>query len=841
MNWPTMSDYQEAIQNPANCFSDPALKAGTPALNALGLPTPVTGGFCSVYQVAGGKTRWAVRCFLHNIRDLRDRYAKISGFLRWRRLKQMVGFDYVPEGIKVRGTWHPVLKMEWVDGDTLNTWVDRHVQDAKALRRLDERWAELMDALEKAQIGHCDLQHGNVLVDGSGHLRLIDYDGMYVPPLRGRGSHEKGHPAYQHPQRDGKDFDERLDRFPALVVHTSLLALVEDPGLWKRHYDEDNLLFKRADFLDPDNSAVFRELTKLGGTVADRAKRLREACKRRVSDAPRLRDVRTGGAGAAPARRGFLFFPLAKRSDAKPERNGAKPAVVAPADAVAVRKVSGGGTVAVPIAVAPAGAARASAAPPPAPPRLAVVPAPRSTAAPSRAAGAAPAKSAARPKPAGKSPAKPAGKGFGWFQRAPAAPAPKPHGSPPVKLHAPPAPAAPAPARPPAAAPRVAAPAAPKARATAPVKPAGTPPATRPGSQPTRTPTQRASGSGWGVEWTRPGEMPEEHEWKLPVYGTREVPRQFLGLTLGTRLEKFVERHDEKVEEKGVLVGGHRTAVTTLGFTPDARLLVSGSRDGTVRVWNVRTGLEEVAPLETQSGVIALAVVPGQPKVAAVLEDRRLVLWDHGPQRRVVHLEAPERSVLRAVATSPDGRWVAAGGARRAIHVWQTSDGAPASDCWPTTGRVESLAFTPDGDGIVCGTHKGRLELFDRASGQARWIIRSGFGKITMLAVPARGGVVVGSGTGGTVTRWALADGSEQQRLRPLAERLTCLAANGDGAVILVGSVAGKACLYEPGASRELALLDGHAGPVRAVALPATGKIAATGATDGAVCLWSVA
>src|SRR5262249_40495518 len=162
MNWPTMSDYQEAIQNPGNCFSDPQLKAGTPALNALGLPQPVTGGFCSVYQVASGKTKWAVRCFLHNIQDLRERYKEISKYLRWHKVKQTVGFEYLQEGIRVRDAWHPVLKMEGVDGDTLDRWVDKHVDDPGALRRLADRWGEVMKGLEAAHVGHCDLQHGNV-------------------------------------------------------------------------------------------------------------------------------------------------------------------------------------------------------------------------------------------------------------------------------------------------------------------------------------------------------------------------------------------------------------------------------------------------------------------------------------------------------------------------------------------------------------------------------------------------------------------------------------------------------------------------------------------------------
>src|SRR5262245_40904367 len=348
-----MSDDQEAVQNPANCFSDAQLKAGTPALNALGLPLPVTGGFCSVYQVASGKTRWAVRCFLHNIRDGRERYKEISKFLRGRKMKEMVGFEYVQEGIRVRGDWHPVLKMEWVDGLQLNSWVDRHSQDAKALRQLDERWAVLMDALEAQHIGHCDLQHGHVLVDTQDQLKLIDYDGMYVPALRGKGSHEKGHPAYQHPHRDGKDFDETIDRFAALVIHTSLIAVAESPAIWKRFYDDDNLIFKRTDFVDPDGAPVFQELFKLKGVVAERAGVLRDACKKRLNETPRLRDVR-GGGGTRPAekKQAKIFqMPFAGK---KPVEAKANAQAAAP-----VQKVAGGGTV----AAAPAAAPRASAAP----------------------------------------------------------------------------------------------------------------------------------------------------------------------------------------------------------------------------------------------------------------------------------------------------------------------------------------------------------------------------------------------------------------------------------------------------------------------------------------------
>ena len=846
MSWPTMSDYQEAVQNPANCFSDAQLKAGTPALNALGLPSPVTGGFCSVYQVASGKTRWAVRCFLHNIRDGRERYKEISKYLRGRKLKEMVGFEYVQEGIRIRGDWHPVLKMEWVDGLQLNTWVDRHAQDPKALRTLDERWAVLMDALETQHIGHCDLQHGNVLVDTHDHLRLIDYDGMYVPALRGKGSHEKGHPAYQHPQRDGKDFDDTIDRFAALVIHTSLVAVAESPALWKRFYDDDNLIFKRHDFMDPDGAPVFQELLKMKGVVAERANALRDACKKRLNETPRLRDVRGGGSARAaekkPAKVFQLPFAAKKPAEAKAHAQAATP----------LKKVAGGGAVAAAPAGAPAGAPsgapkssaapalvpRPSAAPSPTPkPGHAPAPRPSIIQLPRRAAPPAAPAPAPKPQPAPAKHPKPAAKQappVAKFQAVPKpqpAPVAKPSGSQPAWLGSGSQPSAPA--SKPSSAPVTSKPALQTTSAAA--SPAR---ASRPASR--RVTSSAATWTGWGVEWTRPGELRERHIWQVPVIGKREVPRTILGITMGTRTEKFAESHEEKVEDLGYKLGGHRLEVTSLAFSLDARLLVSGSRDGTVRVWNVKRGREACAPLLTESPVLATAIVPDRTMVAAVLDDRAVVLWDHGPKRRVIHVEAPDHTAFRAVAASSDGQWVAAGGAGRRLHLWNTERGTAGTEFERATGRIEAIAFTPDGGGIVVATHKSRVELFDRASGQVRWSTRTTCGRIAALYSSRHSGGVIGGARDGTVVRWSSHDGSEAQRMRPTPERLVSLAATPDASSLLIGLRSGKASVFEVSGSREVGLLEGHPGAVTAAAISATGKLAATGSTDGSVRLWGL-
>src|SRR5262249_37234985 len=163
---------------------------------------------------------------------------------------------------------------------------------------------------------------------------------------------------------------------------------------------------------------------------------------------------------------------------------------------------------------------------------------------------------------------------------------------------------------------------------------------------------------------------------------------------------------------------------------------------------------------EAESAVLATALVPDRSMVALILEERTLVLWDHGPKRKVIHLEAADRSRFRAVTVSPDGQWVAAGGSSRRIHVWNTERGVAAGEFQRSTGRIQALAFTPDGGGIACATHKSRLELFDRSSGEPRWSVRTTCGRVTALFGSRHTHGLVGGAADGTVARWDWNDGS---------------------------------------------------------------------------------
>lgn len=267
-SWANPNEYVEALQAPERAFSDPALRAAHIITNQFGLPRPISGNFATVFEVetSGGKS--AVRCFMREVTNQQERYAAIAAHLKQRSLPFMVNFEYLPEGIRVRGAWYPILKMDWAAGIRLDTYIEQHLDESQKLRHIAEQWIAVCRALRVAQIAHGDLQHGNILVTEQDTITLIDYDDMIVPDAIGLETRELGHRHYQHPTRSARQAIDRanfaqIDNFSSTVIGASLMALSLDPSLWaKTKAGDENLLFRDTDYAAPEQSAALQLLTE---------------------------------------------------------------------------------------------------------------------------------------------------------------------------------------------------------------------------------------------------------------------------------------------------------------------------------------------------------------------------------------------------------------------------------------------------------------------------------------------------------------------------------------------------------------------------------------------------
>lgn len=274
MTHPGAEDYIKAVQHPATAFVDQRLMTARFELNPLlGIPVPATGTSAVVFKASIDGRPVALRFFTRDDVSTRERYTALQDFVIRNGLGgHVVAAQWIDDAIAIRGRTWPAVRMDWVDGRPLDQYVEDLVdrRDTTALGGLAVAWRDLIRRLQTARFAHGDLQHGNVLVDQSGTLRLVDLDSAWIEPFTGSApAAEAGH---RHYQPAGRRWGPWMDTFPGLVIYLSLLALARygDPAQpWKALYIGDNMLFQQEDFQPPHRTTVWARVAEAGDPRLD--------------------------------------------------------------------------------------------------------------------------------------------------------------------------------------------------------------------------------------------------------------------------------------------------------------------------------------------------------------------------------------------------------------------------------------------------------------------------------------------------------------------------------------------------------------------------------------------
>ncbi|MFD2250848.1 hypothetical protein FHS82_001396 [Pseudochelatococcus lubricantis] len=285
--YPTMDQYNDAVQHPQTAFGDAVLKKAKIATNGMGLPIALGGGFALTYTAMAQDRKFAIRCFHKEAKGLEARYGHVDKGLRTAGGSYFVGFEYQPTGILVNGRRYPIVKMDWVEGDTLGSFLEDNYADKGRIERLRLQFIDVERFLRSKRLAHGDLQNGNVLVKSG--LKLIDYDGIYVPTMATGQGAELGHKHFQHPKRSAADFGPDMDRFSFIVIDLSLRAIAHDPKLFSKYSNGENIILTANDFIDPGNSAAFADLEAVPALARDTTN-LASICAAPVKGIPTLED-----------------------------------------------------------------------------------------------------------------------------------------------------------------------------------------------------------------------------------------------------------------------------------------------------------------------------------------------------------------------------------------------------------------------------------------------------------------------------------------------------------------------------------------------------------------------
>ena len=267
MQYPLISEYVRAIQDASNSLDE--LAHLVPVLDDHGEPYRSSGAFAVVFKMKDEQTGkcYALKCFTEEQEGRAEAYRQIADELEFVDSSYITSVKYLDKEIFVDSSCEedefPVLLMDWIDGETMENYIAENYQDNYAMAMLCYRFCKMAAWLRSQPFAHGDIKPDNIMVRPDGTLTLVDYDGMFVPAMKGQKSPTIGTKDFSHPLRTVDDFDETIDDFALESIALSLKAISLKPSLLDEYGAADRLLFSAEDYRDLSKSKVLAALQEL--------------------------------------------------------------------------------------------------------------------------------------------------------------------------------------------------------------------------------------------------------------------------------------------------------------------------------------------------------------------------------------------------------------------------------------------------------------------------------------------------------------------------------------------------------------------------------------------------
>ena len=267
MQYPLISEYVRAIQDASNNLDE--LAHLVPVQDDHGEPYRSSGAFAVVFKMKDEQTGkcYALKCFTEEQEGRAEAYRQIADELNMVDSPYITSVKYMEKELFVDSQCEedefPVLLMDWVEGETMEAYIASNYHNQSAMSMLYYRFGKMAAWLRTQSFAHGDIKPDNIIVRPDGSLSLVDYDGMFVPSMKGCKSPTVGTKDFSHPLRTVDDFDETIDDFSLASIALSLKAISMKSTLLDIYGASDRLLFSENDYRNPSNSKVISALQEL--------------------------------------------------------------------------------------------------------------------------------------------------------------------------------------------------------------------------------------------------------------------------------------------------------------------------------------------------------------------------------------------------------------------------------------------------------------------------------------------------------------------------------------------------------------------------------------------------
>ncbi len=290
----------------------------------------------------------------------------------------------------------------------------------------------------------------------------------------------------------------------------------------------------------------------------------------------------------------------------------------------------------------------------------------------------------------------------------------------------------------------------------------------------------------------------------------------------------------------------HTDIVTSLAFSPDERLLASGSTDGSVKLWDVESGAALWSDWQTRI-TLCLAFAPNGGLLASGGLDATVRLWN--PKLGTLLEEVPHPDPVSALAWSPDGRLLATGAGAGTLRLWEIGqeEGSHPATCVESlvghSSWVGGLAFAPDGSLLASASWDGSVKLWELGEAGSLRLRQTLVGhtqQVQPVAWSPDGGTLASGSHDHTIRLWEARQGSARVVLQGHRAAVNGLAFTPDSRSLLSGSWDGTLRLWEVERGQCMRVLQGYDACLYDLDWSPDGTHLASASADSLVSIWQV-
>jgi hypothetical protein len=299
--------------------------------------------------------------------------------------------------------------------------------------------------------------------------------------------------------------------------------------------------------------------------------------------------------------------------------------------------------------------------------------------------------------------------------------------------------------------------------------------------------------------------------------------------------------------ESGTLLGQAEQAMQQKNYDSAARLAVQAEKKSPNQP-RTKELLQKIlaeygGELHTftghEGGVKAVAYSPDGKYLLSGGEDQTLRLWDvaRGKEARIF---TGHRDAVTSVAFSPDGRLAVSGSSDSTLRLWEVASGHELQATENLGWKVTSVAFSPDGKFVLSAADDNQVKLWALPKVERVRAFTGHSWRVTSVAFSPDGNFSLSGSEDDSLKLWDVARGQEVRSFRNGLANVTCVAFSPDGRFALSGGRDKEIKLWNLTSGRQVQEFDGHRQPVRSVAFTRDGRFAISASEDGTIKVWDL-